>query len=82
MQLCLPQRLASRTPCSVGDFDAAMSSLRVAYNSAPYTPGYGSVDDLAPGTVYLAGIDAGFKRSYSRRPPLSAVAVAVEEQDK
>lgn len=67
-QLQLPQRLAARQPCSVSDFDAAMVTLRAAYNTAPYTPSYGSVEDLAPGTVYLTGIDEGFKRNYERRP--------------
>jgi hypothetical protein len=47
-----------------------MVTLRAAYNSAPYKPSYGSIDDLAPGTVYLTGIDEGFKRIYERRPLL------------
>jgi hypothetical protein len=58
--------LASREQCSVADFDAAMASLRTAYNSAPYTPSYGTVKDLQPGTVHLTGVDEGFKRHYSR----------------
>jgi hypothetical protein len=66
VQLQVPQRLASRQQCSIADFDAAMVSLRTAYNSAPYTPGYGTVQDLQPGTVHLAGLDEGFKRHYSR----------------
>lgn len=67
-QLALSQRLAARQQRSVADFDAAMSSLRAAYNSAPYSPSYGQLDDLTPGTVHLTAIDAGFKRTYSRRP--------------
>jgi len=45
-----------------------MASLRAAYNSAPYSPSYGSLDELEPGTVYLDGIDDSFRRSYGRRP--------------
>lgn len=67
VQLQIPERLASRQQCSVVEFDAAMASLRTAYNSAPYTPGYGDVQVLQPGTVHLTSIDEGFKRHYSRQ---------------
>lgn len=66
LQLCLPQRLAARVQCSVADFDAAMSSLRTVYNSAPCTPSYGSLADLEPGAAFLQHIDEGFRRSYGR----------------
>jgi hypothetical protein len=68
LQLSLQQRLSARQHCAVNDFDAAMSSLRSAYNSAPYTPAYGCIEDLQPGTVYLTGIDKCFRRSYSKTP--------------
>jgi hypothetical protein len=71
-QLRLLERLDSRLRCSVADFDAAMASLRCAYNAAPHTPSYGSVEALEPGTVFLQGIDASFRRRYGRTPPADA----------
>jgi hypothetical protein len=68
LQLRLPERLAARRACSVSDFDEAMASLRSAYNAAPYSPSYGSLNQLQPGSVFLEAIDAGFRRLYNRRP--------------
>jgi hypothetical protein len=66
LQLHLAERLAGRLARSPADFDAAMASLRAAYGAAPYQPGYGPLEELERGVVYLDHIDDKFRRFYSR----------------
>ncbi|WIA07941.1 hypothetical protein OEZ85_007418 [Tetradesmus obliquus] len=65
--LALPQRLQQRLHRSVAAFDAAMASLRAAYGAAPYVPGFGPLEELEEGVVYLERIDEQFRRYYARR---------------
>jgi len=56
-------RLKARTKISPEDFDKTMKLKEKTHHLAPYEPS-GLVDDLFPGTWYLASVDEKHRRKY------------------
>jgi hydroxymethylglutaryl-CoA synthase len=73
----LSERLASREMVHPGELDYALETrARMHRAGAPYSPVYPTVGRLFPGTYYLNGIDALFRRTYSRVPLDATFTVA------
>ena len=67
--LKLMDRLASREKVHPSELDHALETrARMHRAGAPYSPVYPTVGRLFPGTYYLNGIDANWRRTYSRVP--------------
>lgn len=65
----LTERLASREQVHPSELDLALETrARMHRAGAPYSPVYPNAGRLLPGTYYLNGIDAKWRRSYSRVP--------------
>mmetsp|Transcript_10824 Transcript_10824/g.16500 ORF Transcript_10824/g.16500 Transcript_10824/m.16500 type:complete len:1124 (+) Transcript_10824:47-3418(+) len=66
--LNIAQRLASREQVHPQELDLALETrARMHRGGAPYSPVY-PTERMFPGTYYLNGIDAKWRRSYSRVP--------------
>ncbi|KAJ1970136.1 3-hydroxy-3-methylglutaryl coenzyme A synthase [Dispira parvispora] len=66
-RLQLRERLEKRTKVSPEDFDQLMSLREKTHQLRDYQP-TGSLDNLFPGTYYLANVDTKFRRDYQRTP--------------
>jgi hypothetical protein len=67
--LNLTARLASREEVHPQELDLALETrARMHRGGAPYSPIYPTNGRMFPGTYFLNGIDAKFRRSYSRVP--------------
>jgi 3-oxoacyl-(acyl-carrier-protein) synthase len=65
----LTERLSSREQIHPSELDHALETrARMHRAGAPYSPVYPNTGRLLPGTYYLNGIDAKWRRSYSRVP--------------
>lgn len=65
----LTERLESREEVHPVELDHALETrARMHRAGAPYSPVYPTIGRLFPGTYYLDGIDAQWRRSYSRVP--------------
>lgn len=65
----LSDRLASREEVHPSELDHALETrARMHRAGAPYSPVYPTAGRLFPGTYYLNGVDAHWKRTYSRVP--------------
>jgi 3-oxoacyl-(acyl-carrier-protein) synthase len=65
----LTARLNSREQVHPSELDHALETrARMHRAGAPYSPVYPNAGRLLPGTYYLNGIDAKWRRSYSRVP--------------
>ena len=65
----LTERLNSREEVHPCELDLALETrARMHRAGAPYSPVYPTVGRLFPGTYFLNGIDAKFRRTYSRVP--------------
>ena len=71
----LTERLASREQIHPSELDHALETrARMHRAGAPYSPVYPNTGRLLPGTYYLNGIDAKWRRSYSRVPVAAVMA--------
>jgi 3-hydroxy-3-methylglutaryl CoA synthase len=71
----LTERLASRERVPPSELDHALETrARMHRAGAPYSPVYPTAGRLFPGTYYLHGIDAKWRRSYGRVPLDAAMA--------
>ena len=67
--MMLSDRLASRELVHPSELDYALETrARMHRAGAPYSPVYPTLGRLFPGTYYLNGIDANWRRMYSRIP--------------
>lgn len=67
--MMLTDRLASRELVHPSELDYALETrARMHRAGAPYSPVYPTSGRLFPGTYYLNGIDANWRRTYSRIP--------------
>jgi 3-oxoacyl-(acyl-carrier-protein) synthase len=65
----LSERLASREQVHPSELDHALETrARMHRAGAPYSPVYPTMGRMFPGTYYLQGIDAEWKRTYARVP--------------
>lgn len=65
----LSERMANREEVRPSELDHALETrARMHRAGAPYSPVYPNAGRLFPGTYYLNGIDAKWRRSYSRVP--------------
>ena len=80
--MLLTERLAKREEVHPGELDHALETrARMHRAGAPYSPVYPTIGRLFPGTYYLNGIDAQWRRTYSRVPlnaPLEVPATSKE----
>jgi len=64
--LDIDTRLAARTCRDVPALNSALELREARYGAAGYEPS-GSLDDLAPHSWYLSGVDELYRRSYARK---------------
>lgn len=65
-------RLESRKKISPPEFDRLMKLRETTHHIAPYKP-VGNIEDLFPGTWYVADIDDKYRRKYDMKPMKSVV---------
>ncbi|KAF8448906.1 hydroxymethylglutaryl-CoA synthase [Boletus edulis BED1] len=63
----LLERLASMKVVPCQEYVDALSLREKNHNAVDYTPG-GSVDNIWPGSFYLASVDSKYRRKYARAP--------------
>jgi hydroxymethylglutaryl-CoA synthase len=63
----IKERLSQRIEKTPEEFTATLAANLANYGVAPFNP-TGPIEELAPGTYYLTGIDAKHRRSYARKP--------------
>jgi hydroxymethylglutaryl-CoA synthase len=66
-QLDLAARLRARRRAAPAEFVATLELQERRYREAAFQPS-SPVADLRPGTYYLCGVDALYRRTYARKP--------------
>lgn len=64
----LAMRLARRVPKSPEEFEQAVQLAEQRYCAGNYKPELPALEELEPGTFYLAEVDARYRRIYARKP--------------